>query len=140
MQSGEEAEKALKPWSEDNRSKERLLKADAKAKVETKVHEEGEDENSDQELQSNSGRDGNESDIEFPSFMNNLSTPSLPGFHTKSKLLALDNSWDNDQDLEDVSGEPDDGREDCEEQADGNDENQQGHDALVSHPDASRSP
>ena len=93
--------------------------------------------NGDQELQFNSKNDEDEGDFEFSSFMSDLSTPSLPDFPTKSQppALLVDNSWDNNL----VSpgamlGELEDELKDVGE------EDQPGHDALVSYPDASRSP
>ena len=135
MQSGKEAEKALQPWDEEKGSGERLQ---AHEKVETEDLEEGEDGDGDQELQFNGKNDDNESEFEFPSFMNNISTPSLPGFCTKSQSRALDNSWDNNHDLGDVPGELDE--KDYGQESGENDEDQQGHGVLVSYPDASRSP
>jgi len=140
MLSGEEAERALQPWDEENGSTE-LLEAKAKEKVESEAHEDGEsDGNGDQEFRSNGKHHGDENDIELPSFMNNLSTLSLPDFHTKSQLPALDTSWDNNHDLGDVLGELDDERKDCGQEGDENHEDWEGHDALVSYLDVSRSP
>ena len=141
LQSREEAKKALQPWEEENLGLRACLDADAK---ETKGHEESEDENSNQEFQSNGGNNGDESAFEFPSFMNNLSTPSLPDFVSKSqpRALSLDKSWDNDHDLGDMLGELDDEREDCGEEVTKNDGDQRGRDVLVSssYPGALRLP
>lgn len=79
MLSGEEAERVLQPWNEEKSWRE--LSDEAGEKIETEVREEEENENGDEEFHSKHKDDDEESDFEFPSFMDDLSTPSLPGFH-----------------------------------------------------------
>jgi len=117
MQSGEDAETALQPWDEEKESME-LLEEEAKERVGTEVHEERENEDGDRELQPKRKNDGDESDFEFPSFMDELSMPSLPGFHpTPMPSLAVSrdicqttctNHGDVLGDLEDASIDDDD--------------------------------